>query len=602
MDHLYDTWFAHSEWWFHTDNEVDRLITDLFWSLLDDLLDEKTSDANINKRTCIARILLYDQVPRHALRGQVADHVIAYYLQKALEMARACLDQYMHSANPETETLTDLELCFVLLPLRHTGIPHLCWEAAEVVWKRLRGREQKSRDIGEKGGENSHLIRFLKATYQRCPVHDQGAYLMHADDEVDQVNNTGEAAIWDFTPFESILEYAPVPVPVSMASDRCHEKRTLPSSHPCWVAMRQFVKAHLAACSSRDRVVVSVSGGVDSMVLLALLIEMRQVLGLGLGSSFEIVAFHVNYANRGAESLLEEAFVRAWCCHRLKCFGGDTVVVRRISEIQREPCMAHGLRSTYETYTRDVRYACYRTLCQGSGGMVLLGHNQDDCFENVLTNLCAQEKYEDLKGMQETSRVAGILFGRPFLGVAKADLYGAARILGIPYVQDSTPAWSQRGRIRDHVRPALTEWNPRILDGFFALSDTLQGFYALFEGQLQYCLEHTQWHAGHAGHATQEKRQEKRCTLLVPSHMHALLSQPLFWRAYLKALVGVVPSMKALHACLPKLELATGSSIALVLCKDIEIRVHKHGVEIRSEKGMDPSIRWTLDIRVSRIN
>lgn len=597
LESLYRQWFQHPDWWFHADAVTDQFISDCFWGLMDTIaLTDVTAEAN-NKIQYIARILLYDQIPRHVLRGQVADHVIAYYLQKALEIVGACFETLDMDVD-----VTDLELCFVLLPFRHTGVPHLCWKAADIVWKRLRK---------EDGHRPAHLIRFLKATYQRCPLNDQGDYLM-------RVHGPAEAAggHWDFTPFDSILEYAPVELSIII-----QEKRTLPSNHPCWMAMRQFVREHLAHDTNTKRVVVSVSGGVDSMVLLALLIEMRKMLGLG----FKIVAFHVNYSNRGAESLLEEDFVRSWCCHRLEWFSGDddnrdrnadAVYVRRISEIQRDSCMAHGLRSTYETYTRDVRYACYRSLCRlddgvggetgtGKQGMVLLGHNQDDCFENILTNLCAQEKYKNLKGMQETSCVAEILFGRPFLGVTKAEIYGAARLLGIPYVQDSTPAWSQRGRIRDRVRPVLNEWNPGMLDGLFALSDMLRGFYVIFEGQLQYCLEHTQWQDRsdeHGGH----------CTLLIPSHMHALLIQPLFWRAYLKELVGIVPSMKSLHACLPKLEshyafTCAVTTVPLVLCKELDIRVHKHGIgsdqgfgkgSVRQDQEMEPSIRWTLEIYV----
>jgi tRNA(Ile)-lysidine synthase TilS/MesJ len=66
-----------------------------------------------------------------------------------------------------------------------------------------------------------------------------------------------------------------------------------------------------------------------------------------------------------------------------------------------------------------------------------------------------------------------ITFLRPLINIPKIDIYKFAIENNIPFLQDSTPKWSQRGKIRDIVKPALVEWNPLILDGFIKLSEKM---------------------------------------------------------------------------------------------------------------------------------
>ena len=44
------------------------------------------------------------------------------------------------------------------------------------------------------------------------------------------------------------------------------------------------------------------------------------------------------------------------------------------------------------------------------------------------------------------------------------------------HLHNSTPAWSQRGKIRDIVRPALIGWNPKVVDSLFKLSSELSSY------------------------------------------------------------------------------------------------------------------------------
>ena len=64
-----------------------------------------------------------------------------------------------------------------------------------------------------------------------------------------------------------------------------------------------------------------------------------------------------------------------------------------------------------------------------------------------------------------------ITFCRPMLNIEKKDIYKSANFLSIPHFKDSTPKWSQRGKIRDLIRPNIEQWDSRAIESFFKLSD-----------------------------------------------------------------------------------------------------------------------------------
>lgn len=209
-----------------------------------------------------------------------------------------------------------------------------------------------------------------------------------------------------------------------------------------------------------NKLVLSISGGVDSMIC-SWILKINKI---------KFCCVHINYSNR-PESIREEQFVIEWC--RIL---GIKLWVRRIEEINRLECMKNNLRDLYESYTKDVRFKTYQKVCLNP--WVILGHNQDDCFENIMTNISKKTKYENLLGMELYSSIDffddKINFLRPMLSINKKSIYKYAQINHIPYLFDSTPKWSQRGKIRDIVRPTLENWNPSIVSGFFELSSLLR--------------------------------------------------------------------------------------------------------------------------------
>ena len=417
-------WFEHPEWWFAGDT-YDRVITDKFGHLLDTPF-EISHDSPID--AVIDYILINDQLPRHVFRNGPNAHVIAYFLQKALEASRS------FSNTRDLAALSTPQFCFALLPRRHTNEASEIYEVIRLTWERLEHPSTNtSRDM-------DMLKRFLKASYARCPP----------------------------TPpcLTTALDI--------MTSDILDFNPTSPPQQPSKRHLHYLTGPYT---TQTRHIIVSLSGGVDSMLCSWLLRHKYP--------NTPMSAVHINYANRDTSDA-EAAFVASWCnTLNISCY------IRRISEIQRRPCMKHNMRETYETYTKDVRFNAYKhviALHHTQSSYVVLGHNKDDTLENIFTNLAGRAKYENLDGMEVISNSAGIDFWRPLLQTTKQDIIQACKDLNIPFLPNSTPPWSMRGQIRNKIVPCIDSWNPEFCPSLHALSDTLRDLYSILDGVVDAAL------------------------------------------------------------------------------------------------------------------
>lgn len=195
------------------------------------------------------------------------------------------------------------------------------------------------------------------------------------------------------------------------------------------------------------KVAVSISGGVDSMVCAKIAAEICRKYNK------ELVLLHINYNNR--ETCDDE-------CAMLRKFAKELQIplyIRKITEIQR--IRNSNMRALYEDITRRIRFSFYSWFnCP-----VILGHNLDDCYENVFTNLSKKIHYENLFGMKACSEEQGVTILRPMLQIPKAHIILYADHTSIPHLYDSTPAWSQRGKMRDILIPGIMKFDAAILPG-----------------------------------------------------------------------------------------------------------------------------------------
>ena len=207
-------------------------------------------------------------------------------------------------------------------------------------------------------------------------------------------------------------------------------------------------------------IVISLSGGVDSMVILSVLAYLKNHCDY---PHLNVTAVHIDYANR-PESAAEADYVRRYCQQH-----GVTFLCRRIDEVTRGVTA----RDEYETISRQVRYDFYRNtvadckklLAEKTGAVeadkvkvgVVLGHHRGDLRENVLSNAHKGCGPLDLSGMTPVSTNDGVTIYRPLLPLEKNAVYDYAHKFGVPYFKDTTPHWSTRGKLRNKLLPLLQE-------------------------------------------------------------------------------------------------------------------------------------------------
>ncbi len=194
------------------------------------------------------------------------------------------------------------------------------------------------------------------------------------------------------------------------------------------------------------------SGGADSMALLALLPAVDRRLGLGLRPA----ALHVDYGMRGADSDRDREIVVRACAA-----AGLSLHVLRL-----------GRRLTggdFQARAREVRYRRARELAAEHGyDVIVTAHNRDDQAETIIYRLAKYASPRGLVGMRP--RDADL--ARPLLCLGGTEIRAYCRALAIEYGDDVTNASSvyARNKLRLEVLPLLTELNPRLAQTLSAAS------------------------------------------------------------------------------------------------------------------------------------
>ncbi len=195
-----------------------------------------------------------------------------------------------------------------------------------------------------------------------------------------------------------------------------------------------------------EAVLVAVSGGLDSMVLLDVL------HGLAGRWGWDLTVAHFNHGLRGEESDGDERLARE-VAERL---GLDFVSER--ADVQ-SAAKAKGI--SLEMAGRELRHRFLARIAVERGmGWAALGHHADDQLELFFLRTLRGAGSEGLGGMRICGRSAyaeRLWLVRPFLERKKADLRAYAEERGLVFREDATN-WSGnvlRNRIRHELLPCL---------------------------------------------------------------------------------------------------------------------------------------------------
>ncbi len=192
-----------------------------------------------------------------------------------------------------------------------------------------------------------------------------------------------------------------------------------------------------------DKIVVAVSGGIDSVVLLDLLVKLQQEY------QFELSVAHFNHSLRGSESDGDQQFVQQLAEQHHLPFYSENGSTKFIANEQK--------RSIQET-ARDLRYTFLNDLRIRLGyDKIVTAHNANDNAETVLFNLLRGTGVKGLCGIP--TRREDMKIVRPLLCSAREHIQEYASEHDIQFREDSSNKKTDYSRnfLRHNVFPLLSE-------------------------------------------------------------------------------------------------------------------------------------------------
>lgn len=191
--------------------------------------------------------------------------------------------------------------------------------------------------------------------------------------------------------------------------------------------------------SSGDTVVVGVSGGADSMLLLYYLLHKRDELDL------KLIVANVEHGIRGEESIKDSLFVKKYCCD-------NNVQFEQLSIDAETEASKLGLG--VEEYSRNRRYEFFNSF---NADKIATAHNKSDNVETVLFRLA---RGTSIKGCCGIPAVRKSII-RPLIYCSSTEIRNACKELGLEYVIDSTNSDNKytRNQIRNNIIPLFRDIN-----------------------------------------------------------------------------------------------------------------------------------------------
>lgn len=216
----------------------------------------------------------------------------------------------------------------------------------------------------------------------------------------------------------------------------------------------EFIRKH-NLFTPDERILLAISGGLDSMVMLSLFIDAKFTIGVA----------HANFKLRGEESDGDEAFVKSFCEARgipffTTAFDTNNYAAEKKISIQ----MA----------ARELRYVWFRQLIKQHGFTKLAtAHHADDQAETIFLNMVKGEGLNGLTGMPLNKR--NVI--RPLMFATKEDLEHWARNTHLKWREDSSNREDNyhRNFIRHQIFPRIHKINPGLNESLLRTSEKAKG-------------------------------------------------------------------------------------------------------------------------------
>lgn len=199
-------------------------------------------------------------------------------------------------------------------------------------------------------------------------------------------------------------------------------------------------------------IVIALSGGVDSSVLLDVLRKLN----------YQVIIAHVNHHKR-LESEMEEKAIRNYATKNHIPF--------EVLEYE------HNDDTNFHADAHKARYDFYMNVAKKYNTKIIVtAHHQNDNAETILMNIMSGSNLYGYAGIAPKLEKEGLIITRPLLCCTKGEILDYANENSIVYYEDSSNSENhyERNRIRHFVVPTLEKEYPEMLSKMSEYSEILK--------------------------------------------------------------------------------------------------------------------------------
>ena len=204
---------------------------------------------------------------------------------------------------------------------------------------------------------------------------------------------------------------------------------------------------------NNKKVLLACSTGVDSMVLLDLLLKHA--------NNCQIIISHINHQKR-KQSILEEEYIIKYCEEKkIKCY------VKKLEYYE---------EGNFQEWARIQRYEFFEEIIEKEGiDYLLTAHHADDNLETIIMRLLKSSSLKGYAGIEKEIKKENYSILRPLLDHSKNEIITYAKENNIFYYQDESNFSDDytRNRIRKYITPILLEENPNLYQAINYYSQTI---------------------------------------------------------------------------------------------------------------------------------
>ena len=199
-----------------------------------------------------------------------------------------------------------------------------------------------------------------------------------------------------------------------------------------------------------DKIVLGVSGGPDSIAMLDIFKDLRNILG------FKIYVCHVNHMIRGQDAMNDQKYVEQYCKkNQIEFFTKNINVVE----------IANKQKIGTEEAGRNARYQFFEEVLKNTGAnKIATAHNKNDNAETVLMHLLRGSGLSGLKGINP---IRNNKYIKPLIECERQEIENYCKEKNLNPCIDKTNFENTytRNKIRNVVIPYIkNQFNPNIIE------------------------------------------------------------------------------------------------------------------------------------------